>query len=272
MPYGSAPSTTIAMARSRPSTSKHSGRVASSSRRSRSSSAAGAWPRPRCASPCAAARGDAATAIGVNMHLAAILNICRQRQVAITMESQPRRTRLAGSPWDRRHRHRPGGGDQRAGRAGSVPPGDHRRQGRRRLGRQRHQALRHDVAGGDGRHRRRHLSRFRRLGAVRLCHRAGEPPGVEFHDDWDALGMRASASGSVSFHDVRLGSDAVRDGFTTGVYSVPMLDRYWRQAHSTRRRRWGSPRPRTPGSSRHWRGAPNRSPLTLMRRCVCRRT
>ena len=51
-------------------------------------------------------------------------------------------------------------------------------------------------------------------------------PGVEFHDDWDALGMRASASGSVSFHDVRLGPDAVRDGFTTGTYSVPMLDRY----------------------------------------------
>ena len=33
-----------------------------------------------------------------------------------------------------------------------------------------------------------------------------DTPGVEFHDDWDALGMRASASGSVSFHDVRLGA------------------------------------------------------------------
>ena len=51
-------------------------------------------------------------------------------------------------------------------------------------------------------------------------------PGVEFHDDWDALGMRASASGSVSFNDVHLGPDAVRDGFPTGTYSVAMFDRY----------------------------------------------
>ncbi len=38
--------------------------------------------------------------------------------------------------------------------------------------------------------------------------------------------MRASASGSVSFHDVRLGAGAIRDGFPTGSYSVPMFDRY----------------------------------------------
>jgi alkylation response protein AidB-like acyl-CoA dehydrogenase len=51
-------------------------------------------------------------------------------------------------------------------------------------------------------------------------------PGVVFHDDWDALGMRASASGSVSFHDVRIGHESLRDGFAAGRYSAPFLERY----------------------------------------------
>lgn len=50
--------------------------------------------------------------------------------------------------------------------------------------------------------------------------------GLSFHLDWDALGMRASASGSVSFEDVRIGPDSLRDGFPTGVYSAALLDRY----------------------------------------------
>jgi alkylation response protein AidB-like acyl-CoA dehydrogenase len=41
-------------------------------------------------------------------------------------------------------------------------------------------------------------------------------PGVVLHDDWDALGMRASGSQSVSFHGVELAADAVRDGFAAG--------------------------------------------------------
>lgn len=51
-------------------------------------------------------------------------------------------------------------------------------------------------------------------------------PDVVVHDDWDALGMRASASGSVSFHGVEIDRGALRDGFPVGVYSVPMFDRY----------------------------------------------
>jgi alkylation response protein AidB-like acyl-CoA dehydrogenase len=47
-----------------------------------------------------------------------------------------------------------------------------------------------------------------------------------FHDDWDALGMRASASGSVSFEDVRLGADGLRDGFPAGTYSSALFERY----------------------------------------------
>jgi alkylation response protein AidB-like acyl-CoA dehydrogenase len=41
-------------------------------------------------------------------------------------------------------------------------------------------------------------------------------PGVVVHDDWDALGMRASSSDSVSFEDVRLPPAALRGGFRVG--------------------------------------------------------
>jgi alkylation response protein AidB-like acyl-CoA dehydrogenase len=40
--------------------------------------------------------------------------------------------------------------------------------------------------------------------------------GVTIHDDWDALGMRASGSNSVSFRDVHLPEPAVRGGFPSG--------------------------------------------------------
>ena len=41
-------------------------------------------------------------------------------------------------------------------------------------------------------------------------------PGVVVHDDWDALGMRASGSHSVSFENVRLPLSALRGGFPIG--------------------------------------------------------
>lgn len=43
-----------------------------------------------------------------------------------------------------------------------------------------------------------------------------ETPGVVVHDDWDALGMRASGSNSVSFEEVRLPLSALRGGFPVG--------------------------------------------------------
>ncbi len=51
-------------------------------------------------------------------------------------------------------------------------------------------------------------------------------PGVFIPHDWDALGMRASESGSVSFHDVRIGADALRYGFPAGRFSAAMFDRF----------------------------------------------
>jgi alkylation response protein AidB-like acyl-CoA dehydrogenase len=43
-----------------------------------------------------------------------------------------------------------------------------------------------------------------------------DAPGVVLHDDWDALGMRASGSQSVSFEGVELPPEAVRGGFQAG--------------------------------------------------------
>jgi len=41
-------------------------------------------------------------------------------------------------------------------------------------------------------------------------------PGIVFHDDWDALGMRASGSQSLSFENVRVAAEMVRGGFPVG--------------------------------------------------------
>jgi alkylation response protein AidB-like acyl-CoA dehydrogenase len=49
-------------------------------------------------------------------------------------------------------------------------------------------------------------------------------PGVVVHDDWDALGMRASASHTVTFEDVQLPLSALRGGFAVGD-GVEYMDR-----------------------------------------------
>jgi alkylation response protein AidB-like acyl-CoA dehydrogenase len=49
-------------------------------------------------------------------------------------------------------------------------------------------------------------------------------PGVVIHDDWDALGMRASGSNSVSFEGVELPPAGVRGGFRAGE-AVPYMER-----------------------------------------------
>jgi L-evernosamine nitrososynthase len=43
-----------------------------------------------------------------------------------------------------------------------------------------------------------------------------DAPGVQIHDDWDALGMRASGSHSVTFADVPVPHSALRGGFSAG--------------------------------------------------------
>jgi alkylation response protein AidB-like acyl-CoA dehydrogenase len=43
-----------------------------------------------------------------------------------------------------------------------------------------------------------------------------DAPGVHVHDDWDALGMRASGSHSVTFSDADVPASALRGGFLVG--------------------------------------------------------
>jgi alkylation response protein AidB-like acyl-CoA dehydrogenase len=51
-----------------------------------------------------------------------------------------------------------------------------------------------------------------------------DAPGVVVHDDWDALGMRASGSNSVSLEGVELPESAVRGGFRAGD-PLPYMER-----------------------------------------------
>jgi alkylation response protein AidB-like acyl-CoA dehydrogenase len=51
-----------------------------------------------------------------------------------------------------------------------------------------------------------------------------DAPGVVVHDDWDALGMRASGSHSISFDGVELPESGVRGGFPLGD-AVPYMER-----------------------------------------------
>ncbi|HMO55645.1 MAG TPA: acyl-CoA dehydrogenase, partial [Tepidiformaceae bacterium] len=50
-------------------------------------------------------------------------------------------------------------------------------------------------------------------------------PGVQVNDDWDALGMRGSGSGSIVFNDVRVDCRAVSGGFPYGYWSPGLLER-----------------------------------------------
>lgn len=62
-----------------------------------------------------------------------------------------------------------------------------------------------------------------RYGYVRI---ATDAEGVRLHDDWDALGMRASGSNSVTFEDVRLPASALAGGFLAGRLSADYVERH----------------------------------------------
>ena len=144
------------------------------------------------------ARGDASVAIGVNMHLVAVLNMERRRQVAIAAGHERRARGFAGSL-------------ERIARDGVVlaaaisePRQDLTRPGTR--------ATR--TASGwriDGRKLFCTMSPAATDLYVAVSYADGEgkeryayamvptdAPGVVVNDDWDALGMRASGSNSVS--------------------------------------------------------------------------
>ena len=170
------------------------------------------------------ARGDASVAIGVNMHFAAVQNMERRRQVAVAA-GEERRARGFASSLEQIARD----GIVLAA-AISEPGQDLTRPGTR--------ATRTDTGWRiDGRKMFCTMSPAATDLYVAVTYADGEgteryayamvpidTPGVVVHDDWDALGMRASGSNSVSLEGVELPESGVRGGFRTGD-ATPYMER-----------------------------------------------
>jgi alkylation response protein AidB-like acyl-CoA dehydrogenase len=162
------------------------------------------------------ARGDAALTLGVNMHLVFVLNVARRWEIA-TAAGDERRARAFGETLEEVAQD----GTVFVS-AGSEPSQDLTRpattakrtetgwivSGRKVFCTMApaadvlYTAVTYTDDGGR-----------ERYGYAMVPRRT---PGVVVHDDWDALGMRASGSHSVSFEDVRLPLSALRGGFPIG--------------------------------------------------------
>jgi L-evernosamine nitrososynthase len=158
------------------------------------------------------ARGDASVTIGVNMHLVAVLNMERRREVAVAAGDERRAGGFAASLQD-------------IARGGVVLAAaiSERGQDLTRPG-----TLATRTATGwriDGRKLFCTMSPAATdlYVAVTYADDAGVEryayamvptgaPGVIVHDDWDALGMRASGSNSVTLEGVELPASGVRGG------------------------------------------------------------
>ena len=162
------------------------------------------------------ARGDASVAIGVNMHLVAMLNMERRRQVAVAAGAERRARGFASSL-------------EQIARDGVVLAAaiSERGQDLTRPG-----TLATRTESGwriDGRKMFCTMSPAATDLYVAVTFADGEgtdryayamvptdAPGVVVNDDWDALGMRASGSNSVSLEGVELPESGVRGGFVAG--------------------------------------------------------
>jgi alkylation response protein AidB-like acyl-CoA dehydrogenase len=170
------------------------------------------------------ARGDASVAIGVNMHLVAVLNMERRRQVAAAA-GQERRASAFASSLDQIAR------DGIVLAAAISEPGQD-------LTRPATRATRTKTGWRiDGRKMFCTMSPAATDLYVAVTHADGDgseryayamvptdAPGVIVHDDWDALGMRASGSNSVSLEGVELPESGVRGGFPAGD-PLPYMER-----------------------------------------------
>jgi alkylation response protein AidB-like acyl-CoA dehydrogenase len=170
------------------------------------------------------ARGDASLAIGVNMHFAYLLNVVRRWQMAVASGNE-RRAGAFGRTLEQIARD----GVVFAA-AGSEPGQDLTHPATRATRTEQgwvvsgfkvfctmspaadvlYTAVTFEDEGGRERYGYAMIPR--------------ETPGVVVHDDWDALGMRASGSHSVTFDDVELPASALRGGFPAGE-AVPYMER-----------------------------------------------
>ncbi|HUO70697.1 MAG TPA: acyl-CoA dehydrogenase family protein [Solirubrobacteraceae bacterium] len=170
------------------------------------------------------ARGDASVAIGVNMHLAAVQNMERRRQVAVAAGQERRAHGFAASleqiaregvvlaaAISERSQDL-----TRPSTTATATDGGWRIDGRKVFCTMSPGATHLYVSvrylDGDG------VERYAYAMVSTDAH------GVTVHDDWDALGMRASGSNSVSFDAVRLPESAVRGGFRVGD-PTPYMER-----------------------------------------------
>ncbi|HWM08549.1 MAG TPA: acyl-CoA dehydrogenase family protein [Solirubrobacteraceae bacterium] len=162
------------------------------------------------------ARGDASVAIGVNMHLVVLLNMVRRWQEALAAGNE-RRAAAFGASMAAIARDgavmataisEHGQDLTRPSTTATRTPAGWRIDGRKVFCTMSPAAtvLQTAVtfAGDDG--------------VERYGYAAVDPgaAGVRVHDDWDALGMRASGSHSVTFDGVEVPEDALRGGFPIG--------------------------------------------------------
>jgi alkylation response protein AidB-like acyl-CoA dehydrogenase len=170
------------------------------------------------------ARGDASVAIGVNMHLVAVLNMERRRQVAVAAGVE-RRARGFASSLERIAREgvvlaaaisERGQDLTRPGTLATRKNGGWRIDGRKIFCTMSPAATDLYVA----------VTYTDEQGTERYAYAMVpvDAPGVVVHDDWDALGMRASGSNSISLVSVELPETAVRGGFRTGD-PLPYMER-----------------------------------------------
>jgi alkylation response protein AidB-like acyl-CoA dehydrogenase len=170
------------------------------------------------------ARGDASVAIGVNMHLVAVLNMERRRQVAVAAGAERRALAFASSL-------------ERIARDGVVLAAAISERGQD-LTRPGTRATR-TTSGWriDGRKLFCTMSPAATDLYVAVTYADGEgvdryayaivptdAPGVVVGDDWDGLGMRASGSHSVSLDSVELPESGIRGGFRAGD-PLPYIER-----------------------------------------------
>jgi alkylation response protein AidB-like acyl-CoA dehydrogenase len=170
------------------------------------------------------ARGDASVTIGVNMHLVAVQNMERRRQVAVAAGAE-RRARAFASSLEQIARDgvvmaaaisERGQDLTRPGTLATRTESGWRIDGRKTFATMSPAATDLYVA----------ITYADEEGTERYAYAMVpiDATGVVVHDDWDALGMRASGSNSISFEGVELPASALRGGFRAGD-PLPYMER-----------------------------------------------
>src|SRR5213592_1341808 len=170
------------------------------------------------------ARGNASVAIGVNMHLVAVHNMERRRQVAVAAGAERRARGFASSLQQIAHDgvvlaaaiSERGQDLTRPGTVATRTESGWRIDGRKMFCTMAPAAtdLYVAITYADGEGTERYAYAMVPTDA----------PGVVVHDDWDALGMRASGSNSISLEGVELSESGVRGGFPAGD-PLPFMER-----------------------------------------------